>query len=318
MRLKLHQGVYSAALALTGAGAVEVAPNDAWVGWILIGAGFLLFLWGLKIDDRHWWAGVRLPWRRKMREDDLRIEITPKEGSREPIKRVKPAGIGSKARQLPPAHKTVWDRAAELAPKKPTFLDQLIEANGDPEYFAKARGSRNSDEAQYAEGWAQGAAEDAGRTPRMSFSDVVKRVAYLSHWAEQFREGSGPDPWKRLLNEICRPLTIGDIDTWGVRHERNRPPENGPTKIHQDFWRRAYFCPELMLRDPNVGGASNGEQRLIYTDIVFDKAGVDKEWPIYRSAEPSPFVKIYADWLAEKDREHQQWLNEQYGRPEDG
>ena len=172
---------------------------------------------------------------------------------------------------------------------------------------------------EYSRAFRQSTAEQEGQTARVPFSEVVRRVAYYSDWADEFEDYDYDiirhlnDPWKLLLREICRPLTIGDIDTWGVKNEHNKEAENGPTPIKASFWTRAYFAPELMLIEPSIGSANYGELRLTYTEIVFDRAGVERTWPLaHRDGKPSPFEKIYAKWRAKWDEDHRQhadWVN---------
>jgi hypothetical protein len=54
--LGLQGGVFSAVLGLVGAGVPAVFPTTAaWVGYVLIVSGIVLALWGVRIDDQHWW-----------------------------------------------------------------------------------------------------------------------------------------------------------------------------------------------------------------------------------------------------------------------
>jgi hypothetical protein len=140
---------------------------------------------------------------------------------------------------------------------------------------------------------------------RMPFPDVVSRVAYWSRWSKE-SDGWG-DPWQRLKLEVCRPLTMGDITTWGIKMERDRRPENGPTKIEPDFWRRADFYPQLMLLDPvGIRSAGNGELGLIYSQIMFSREDVDKVWPLCQDGRRSPFHEIFASWRLRWDEEHKE------------
>jgi hypothetical protein len=61
MRLNFFRGVFSAGsgLVLTGGGSVAVAPAGSAVsiiGWLGIVVGLGVFLWGLMVNDRHWWS----------------------------------------------------------------------------------------------------------------------------------------------------------------------------------------------------------------------------------------------------------------------
>jgi hypothetical protein len=55
MRVKVERGVYSAAVAVAGAGMVVLAPNHAWVGWMLLALALALLLWGIRLNDHPIW-----------------------------------------------------------------------------------------------------------------------------------------------------------------------------------------------------------------------------------------------------------------------
>lgn len=224
MRLGLHTGVWTSAVGLgtAGAGGVAVAPawSAAWIiGWISIVAGVALFLWGVKINDRHWWA------------------------SRKP------------------------------------------------------------------------------RARRLSLNEVARRVAYESAWGINFELGSfeyvaryAGDPWKLLMLEICRPLTLGDIKAWGVKIERHKDAEHGPTEIPKEYWIRGDFAPELMLTEPSISTAGGGDGAPTYRDVQLDRAGAEAIWPRapWWRRRRSRFRTLYTEWRAKWDAEHQQhaaWLN---------
>jgi hypothetical protein len=219
----------------------------------------------------------------------------------------------------PPFGETILNRIAELgAPDE--WVQNAIRQPSSARF--------ESDEQRFGRQWDQLYAEEAGQPLRMSFSELVQRVAYLSRWGDQY-EGQSyeyvaeylEDPWKLLKKEICRPLTMDDVAAWGIKHERSREPENGPTKIDADFWRRADFAPELMLTEPSIGSAGNGELGIIYSDIVFARAAAEHAWPLaLRGGTPSPFRSIYTEWRAEWDkqhREHAEWLNRPHPATQD-
>jgi hypothetical protein len=99
---------------------------------------------------------------------------------------------------------------------------------------------------------------------------------------------------------------MGDLIGWGVKHERHRVPENGPTTIDPGFWTRADFYPQLMLKSPTIRSAGNGEQGLIYSEIIFDRNAVDTVWPLCQDAERSAFHEIYEVWNAQWEEEHKE------------
>lgn len=55
MGVTIERGVYSAAVAVAGAGLVIVVPNQAWVGWTLVTLGVLLLLWGFRLNGSPVW-----------------------------------------------------------------------------------------------------------------------------------------------------------------------------------------------------------------------------------------------------------------------
>jgi len=164
----------------------------------------------------------------------------------------------------------------------------------------------------------------SGRGPkqvRFTLNDVARRVAYESEWGVNFELGSYDyvaryigDPWRLLMLEICRPLTLGDIKAWGVKNVNNKTAENGPTEIPKEYWTRAEFHPELMLTEPSISNAGGGDGAPIYTAIELDRAGVDDAWPRVHwwQRRRSRFRSLYPEWRAKWDAEHEQhaqWIN---------
>lgn len=60
-RIRLHPGVWAnfGSFALTGAGAVTgataAAPLAQYIGWAGMCFGLMILVWGITIDDEHWW-----------------------------------------------------------------------------------------------------------------------------------------------------------------------------------------------------------------------------------------------------------------------
>lgn len=59
MRIGIQSGVTTAAIGIAGGGAIMIAPAQTWIGYSILAVAALVFLWGIKIDNRHWWSRKR-------------------------------------------------------------------------------------------------------------------------------------------------------------------------------------------------------------------------------------------------------------------
>jgi len=82
MRIGLQPGVWTTALGLAGGGAIVIAPYQMLIGYGLLATAAGVFLWGVRINGRHWWqrrkaleqASPSDP-HRAIREDIQRVQL---------------------------------------------------------------------------------------------------------------------------------------------------------------------------------------------------------------------------------------------------
>lgn len=143
-----------------------------------------------------------------------------------------------------------------------------------------------------------------------TFNELVRHVAYSSEWAGAFNPTSGTDRWQRtfwwkpLKKEVFRPLVSGDLRARGVLYKSDEEPDNGPTLIPTEFWRKADFFPQYVLAEPEISSASNGARGEIYDEIEVVGQEALALWPA-RSPDaikrhPSPFIAWHREWAEEE------------------
>lgn len=66
MKLRLIPGVAAAVIGIVGTGLAFAMPSKAWIGWIIVGLGAGVFLWGIQINGCHIWQ-LRPRWPRPRR-----------------------------------------------------------------------------------------------------------------------------------------------------------------------------------------------------------------------------------------------------------
>jgi hypothetical protein len=295
MRIRLHPGVYSAALALAGAGAVELAPNDTWAGWSLVVAAGLLFLWGLKFNDRHWWWFHR---KSKKLKGDLPIKIVPAALDEEAERdyRVKRAEAEAEDRIR-------RERAGRL----------LVGGIGDcvPDVLDEIETRRKHEAELRRVAELRVAGTPPPPPPPAKFDvplkAVLERIAFDSEWCVT-RDWSSPgEQWQQTMwekplgKELLHPLASGHIPAQGIR-STNEGDEHGHSDIPADFWRNAKLEIEAdrLLCEPGYDYVMNLGEGVMYHDIYLRSIDVDQKWPPRGAAEieanPSPFV----EWAKER------------------
>ncbi len=120
----------------------------------------------------------------------------------------------------------------------------------------------------------------------MSFHELAQHVAFKSNWASQYLPLNG-DPLVDLKIEICRPL-IRASSPWATGLKSTKAgEENGPTEISADFWKTATFPLALQIQEQgpgaNFASAGTGDIAVFYSDVVFDRRKVLKEWSIQKT-----------------------------------
>ncbi len=158
----------------------------------------------------------------------------------------------------------------------------------------------------------------------MTLNQVVRRVAFESRWAANFNPDTPGTQWQKtywwkpLKKEIFRALVGGDLQARGVLNRRSEDPDTGPTPIPTEFWRKADFSPELMLTEPTINSAGNGDRGEIYTGIEVRSREVDSLWRARTNKvmedQPSPFVAWHKEWWEQQEEatlNHRMQMDEQ-------
>jgi hypothetical protein len=139
----------------------------------------------------------------------------------------------------------------------------------------------------------------------MPFRDVVRRVALHSEWGLSYQPAHWPTWQDDLKAEMLWKLSGNDVRSEGIRHEPPEPGDSGPTPIPRLFWSRADFLVEPFLV---WDGATMAYQKgdpcpLLYTQISFDRADIDRLWPVVstraRRGRLSPIAALAREWHEE-------------------
>ncbi len=137
----------------------------------------------------------------------------------------------------------------------------------------------------------------------MTLRDALRHFAYKSRWAHEFEHPTGDwmtvVRWPQAVHrEFCQPLIDDALIAWGIRRDPGKPPENGHTKIADEFWRTAQFEVEYALEDPERTGWAKDVQGVIYSRIELNRAQVEAHWPAVESGEVSPIETAAKAWWA--------------------
>lgn len=140
----------------------------------------------------------------------------------------------------------------------------------------------------------------------MSFHELAHHVAFKSLWASRYVP-SDRDALSDLKAEICRPL-IRASSPWATGLKSTKAgEENGTAEIPTDFWKTAHFPLALQIQEQgpgaNFASAGTGDFTVFYSEIVFDRRKVLKEWATHKSWRKtrSFFLKLAASQKRQSD-----------------